>query len=64
MVDVEHDPVEARKPDFVELSQELRRLGRELRSLSESQPDFLQRLDSLQNEMNSIACRFRRATWR
>ena len=45
MLDVESDPVRTREPDPAELSQRLRSLGREMRSLSPLQPDFLQRLE-------------------
>ena len=59
MLDVESDPVQALQPDFAELSQTLRRLAREMQSLSETQPDFLQRLEILRNEINSVAVRLR-----
>ena len=60
MPEVESDPVRTRKPDLAELSQRLRSLGREMRSLSPSQPDFRQRLNSLRTEINAVAARLRR----
>ena len=60
MLDVQRDSVQAREPDFWELSRRLRGLGLEMRSLSETQPDFSKRLESLQNELNLVACQLRR----
>ena len=60
MLDVERDSLQTREPDFAELSRKLRRLGRDMRSLSETQPDFLIRLESLRNELNLVACQLRR----
>ena len=61
MLDVERDPVQTREPDFAEISQKLRRLGRDMRSLSDKQPDFSKRLESLRNELESVARQLRRA---
>ena len=60
ILDVERDSVQAREPDYGELSRRLRWLGSEMRSLSETQPDFSKKLKSLQNELNLITCRLRR----
>ena len=60
MLDVERDSGQAREPDYGELSRRLRMLGREMRSLSETQPDFSKRLESLQNELNLVTCRLQR----
>ncbi len=56
---VERDPVQTRGPDFEKLSQRLRRLGQEMRTLSQSQPDFWVRLEGLRMELNSVADRLR-----
>jgi chromosome segregation ATPase len=61
VLDVERDLVQTREPDLAEISQKLRRLGRDMRSLSDTQPDFSKRLESLRNELDSVACRLRRA---
>ena len=61
VLEVESSSVQAREPDFTELSQKLRRLGCEMRSLTQSEPDFVKRLESLRNELDSVACRLRRA---
>ena len=58
---LQRDPVQTREPDFAEISQKLRRLGRDMKSLSDTQPDFLKRLESLRNELDSIASQLRRA---
>jgi chromosome segregation ATPase len=58
---LERDLVQTREPDFGELSQKLRRLGRDMKSLSDTQPDFSKRLESLRNELDSVASQLRRA---
>ena len=61
VLDVEREPLQTRDRDLTELSQKLSRLGREMRSLTQSQPDFLKRLESLRIELDSVACQLRRA---
>ena len=61
VLDVERDLVQTGEPDFAEISQKLHRLGRDMRSLSDTQPDFLKRLESLRNELGSVASQLRRA---
>ncbi len=46
---------------FLELSQRLRRLAHDVQSLSESQPDFLEKLESFRIELDSLAYQLRRA---
>jgi hypothetical protein len=60
VVDVERDLVHIQEPDFTELSQKLRTLGRDMRNLTLSEPDFAQKLECLRKQLDSVACRLRR----
>ena len=60
ILEVERNSGQARDPDYEELSRKLRRLGREMRSLSETQPDFSKQLESLRSELNLVTRQLRR----
>ena len=48
------------KAELTELSQKLRNIAGDMRSLSQSEPDFLTRLQALQKQLDLVASRFRR----
>ncbi len=59
-LDCEGGQMHRQNSELLELSQRLRRLAHDAQSLPESQPDFLEKLAGLQNELKSLACRLRR----
>ena len=48
------------KAELAELSQKLRNIASDIQSLSQSEPDFLIRLQALQRQLDLVASRFRR----
>jgi hypothetical protein len=57
--DFDSDQVQVHGLKLADLVQRLRRLARDARNLSTSQPDFLEKLEGLQNELESLACQLR-----
>ena len=58
-LDFEGDQVEVHASKFADLSRRIRRLARAVQNVSELQPDFLEKLEGLQNELKSITYQLR-----
>jgi hypothetical protein len=48
------------KAELAELSQKLRNIASDIRSLSQNEPDFPMRLQAIQKQLDLVALRFRR----